>query len=113
MKGGTILLVFTFEHCTVIRIVDGDTIVASVDTGFDNTHKDTFRLADIDAPEVRGIERPEGLVSEDWLSNKILGKKVTITSTGKGKYGRWLATIYLDGVNINDLSMAEGMSERY
>lgn len=113
MKGGTFLLIFTFEHCTATRIVDGDTIVAVVDTGFDNTHTDKFRLQYIDAPEVTGATKALGLISEDWLADKIFGKKIKIVSTGKDKYGRWLAIIYLDGVNINQLSMDEGMSKPY
>ena len=66
-------------------------------------HKQKVRLLGINTPEVRGPEREKGLVSRNRLRDLIDGKDI-IVSTYKvkgGKYGRLLATIFLDGVDIN------------
>ena len=41
-------------NCTLVRVVDGDTIVCNIDLGFDVVLSEQFiRLAGIDAPESR------------------------------------------------------------
>lgn len=80
----------------VTKVYDGDTITVDIDLGFNIIMKgQTLRLFGINTPEVRGKERAEGLISRDWLREKILGKNITFDSVkdSKGKYGRWLADI--------------------
>jgi micrococcal nuclease len=72
-----------------------------------------IRLIGINAPEVRGIEREQGIIARDWLREKLPEGKSLVIQTAKdrkGKYGRWLATLFLDGVNINDLLVQNGMA---
>ena len=78
-------------------------------------HKQKARLLGINTPEVRGKEREAGLVSRDRLRELIDGKDIIIvTHKDKGgKYGRLLATIFLDGVNINQQLVDEGLAEVY
>ena len=86
----------------------------NVNLGFHTwKHEEKLRLARINAPEVRGPEKPEGIKSRDWLRDKISGKKVLIKTVKdkKGKYGRYLVEIYLDGVNINDEMVRLGLAE--
>ena len=81
----------------ITKVYDGDTVTADIDLGFNMIMRDQkLRLIGIDAPEIRGEERPQGLVSRDRLSEIILNKDVYIVThkDSKGKYGRWLATIY-------------------
>jgi len=58
-------------------------------------------------------------VARDRLRELILDKEIVITSykDKSGKYGRWLATVFLkqDGMfeNINTLLLAEGLAEVY
>lgn len=101
----------------ITSVYDGDTVTADVDLGFrSHLKKLKFRLYGIDAPEVRGEERPEGLKARDWLRERILGKEVTIRSVKDrtGKYGRWLAHVYVsagDDMSVN-LEMAQlGLAE--
>jgi len=102
-------------NATIIKVYDGDTVTAEVDLGFSVKMKMTLRLLDIDAPEIRGEEREEGLKSRDWLREKILGKEVVIQTKKdrKGKYGRYLATIYEGGENINIKMLQEGYAKEY
>ena len=96
------------------RVYDGDTITATVDLGFRVSIEITGRLDGIDAPEVRGPERADGLVSRDWLRERLgtaLEVKLETRSTPKrqrGKYGRWLIVLWADGENINERLVAEG-----
>jgi len=94
-------------------VYDGDTITADIDLGFGVWLTERkFRLAGINAPEIRGDERSAGLVARDFLREQIdrvdgwVNLK-TVRDT-KGKYGRYLAYIFIDGVNINDLLVQEG-----
>jgi len=99
-----------------ISVYDGDTVTLDISLGFNITmHKQKVRLLGINTPEVRGPEREKGLVSRNRLRELIDGKDI-IVSTYKdkgGKYGRLLATIYLDGVNINQQLVDEGLAEVY
>ena len=95
-----------------IKVYDGDTITVDIDCGFNIWVKgEKIRLDLINAPEVRGEERPAGLKSRDWLREKILGKDITIKTKRdkKGKYGRYIGTIfYDDGRCVNMDIVAEG-----
>jgi endonuclease YncB( thermonuclease family) len=98
----------------VTAVYDGDTVTADIDLGMHIwATGEKLRLARIDAPEVRGEERAEGLKSRDWLREKINGKKVLIKTIKdkRGKYGRFLVEIYLDGVNLNDQLVEMGLAE--
>ena len=81
----------------VIKVYDGDTITVMIDQGLNTFRKESLRLEDLNAPEVRGEEREAGLVSRDALREKIFDKEIIIkTKKDKtGKYGRFIATIFL------------------
>ena len=94
----------------LIRVVDGDTVDLLVDLGFNTFIRDRFRLLGINAYEMRGEEREKGLKAKDCLIDAMNDKELIITTSKnpKGKYGRWLATIHADGVNINQLLVEKG-----
>ena len=100
----------------VRRVYDGDTITVDIDLGFDFLVKNQkIRLLGINAPEIRGESREKGLISRDFLRNKISGKWIIIKTKKdkKGKYGRWLGELFLDEKNINKSMISEGMAEKY
>ena len=81
-------------------------------------HDEKIRLARIDAPEVRGKEKVQGKLARDWLREKILGKEILLRTIknkkgadSKGKYGRYLGGITLDGVNLNNALVEVGHAE--
>ncbi len=105
---------FYLYKAVISSVYDGDTVTADIDLGFHVwIHDEKLRLSRINAPEVRGKERPEGLISRDWLREKIQGKAVVIKTVKdkKGKYGRYLIEIILDGVNINDELVKNKLAE--
>ena len=62
---------YEYRIRNVLRVYDGDTITVELDLGFGVYKKEKLRFAEINAPELRGEERPEGLKSRDWLKAKI------------------------------------------
>jgi micrococcal nuclease len=105
---------YRFYPSEVISVYDGDTITVDVYLGFGISKRERLRLYNLDAPEVRGSERYEGLKSRDALRKKILHKNIrieTLKNDKKGKYGRVIATIWLGDENINTWMIDNGYAE--
>ena len=78
------------------RVIDGDTVVCVVDLGFKIKTTQIFRLADIDAHELRDKNKgkhDKAILEKLFVENAILGKQITIKSKKTGKYGRWIGEI--------------------
>ena len=100
----------------VTKVYDGDTITVDFDLGFGiMLKKQTIRLFGINTPEVRGIEKADGIISRDALRQRILGKQVIIKTSKdkKGKYGRWLGEVFVEDENINQWLISEGYAKEY
>jgi len=100
----------------VEKVYDGDTITCTIDCGFGITiKKQKIRLLNIDCPEVRGSEKEKGIIVRDKLREKILNKNIIIKTMKdkKGKYGRYLGTIYLDNININTWLIENNLAKPY
>lgn len=106
-----------YEYRAFVRkVYDGDTVTVDIDLGFDVVLKgQKIRLVRINAPEVRGKERADGLKSRDALREKIGNKwiKIKTQKDKKGKYGRWLGEIWIDEVCVNDWLIQEGHATAY
>ena len=106
---------YTYK-ATCVRVQDGDSVVLDIQLGFNMAMlNQKIRLFGINTPEIRGAERPQGLIAAARLSGLIEGKEVYLRShkDRSGKYGRWLGTIYIDDININKLLLQEGLAEIY
>ena len=81
----------------IVDVYDGDTVRADIDLGFNTwIRNESIRLFGLNAPEVRGVERPDGLISRDFLREQLAAHERVLLRTvkdKKGKYGRWLADI--------------------
>ncbi len=99
----------------IIGVYDGDTVTALVDLGFYHSQQMKFRLYGINTPEVRGEERERGLVVRDIVRDMILDKEVTINSfkDKQEKYGRYLANIIIDGLDLNLWLVENGHAMEY
>lgn len=103
----------------VISVYDADTIKCEVFLGCGlKFEKKTCRLFGIDAPEMRGKERPRGIISRDAVRDLILNKEVTIrTKKDKsGKYGRLLVDVFVDQdgetIHINEWLIENNLALR-
>lgn len=100
----------------VISVYDGDTITVDIDLGFGVwLKKQKIRLARIDTPEIKGDERAMGLIARDRVRELIMDKDVTIRTKKdkKGKYGRWIAEVIYDNINLNDQLLQENLAKQY
>ena len=84
----------------LVRVVDGDTIDAEIDLGFDVSVKKRIRLVGINTPECRTRDLKEkalGLAAKDRVK-AILAEnpKFNLESTELGKYGRVLGKIHIN-----------------
>ena len=101
-----------------IKVVDGDTIDAQIDLGFDTHKVIRIRLVGINAPESRTRdleEKTRGLAAKQFVID-ILKKhhnNFILHSQGVGKYGRCLGEIFLGDVKLNDLLKSEGHAVAY
>jgi len=108
------------------RVVDGDTIDAMIDVGFDIWVKKRIRYMGIDTWESRTrdlAEKKKGLAAK--ARNKELIETVSaksgyfrLKSHGVGKYGRVLGEIFImdeEGktININEQLKVEGHAYEY
>lgn len=104
-----------YRYTAVVdSVYDGDTITCTINCGFGIVlQKQKIRLFGLNTKEVRGPEREEGLIVRDLLREKILGKTIVLQTLKdrKGKYGRYLGIIFLDGVNMNDWLIQNGYAE--
>tara|TARA_R100000781_G_scaffold114228_1_gene84519 strand:+ start:54 stop:425 length:372 start_codon:yes stop_codon:yes gene_type:complete len=110
-----------------VRVVDGDTLDAEIDLGFDVKIKKRIRLAGINAPESRTrnkVEKKLGLAAKERLIEIMEGAAdcFELESQELGKYGRVLGKLHinkLSGKNtltqvcVNDLLVKEGHAVEY
>jgi endonuclease YncB( thermonuclease family) len=94
------------------RVEDGDTVLADV-----GQQIVLVRLMGIDSPETAGRNitkaQPYAQEAKEFLKRQIEKKWVTIRERGKDRHGRLLATLYLDGEDINLKMVAVGLAEVY
>ena len=108
------------------RVVDGDTIDANIDLGFDIFTKKRIRFMGINTPESRTRdleEKAKGLAAKDRVKQLLEGaKEITLQSHGVGKYGRCLGELFIDMVDwqekitlesVNELLIKEGHAVEY
>ena len=108
------------------RVIDGDTIDAHIDLGFDISVKKRIRFKGINTPESRTRdleEKARGLAAKDRVKTLLDGcKNIQLKSHGVGKFGRCLGEIMLDMVDgsdkltlvsLNELLIKEGHAKEY
>jgi micrococcal nuclease len=96
------------EATTVAWVADGDTL--TVRSGEKTVR---VRLHGIDAPEG---DQPFGDQSKQSLTELAQGKRVTLQVMDTDRYGRTVAVVWQDGLNLNAEQVRRGMAwwyERY
>ena len=101
----------------VRRIVDGDTIVLSIETGFRISTEQSIRLLGIEAPEVFSgppEEREKGRASRAYLESLAPpGTPCTLRTYKERKtFDRYLGSVLLpDGRDVASEMVSAGMAE--
>jgi endonuclease YncB( thermonuclease family) len=96
-----------FYKAIIQRVVDGDTLLAIVDLGFQVLKEQRFRLAGIDTPE-RGT--PKGDRALELVQRELASVEFVMLNTDKiDLYGRYVAHVfYAPGENDKRRIVAEG-----
>ena len=113
---------FTYM-CDLKYVTDGDTVRLSwVDLGFSmKLHNVAVRIAEIDTPESRinlkryperTAEKELGLKAKARLKELLVGD-VRLQSLERDKYGRVLGHLFVDGINVSDILIREGLACPY
>ena len=92
---------------TIDRCYDGDTCTS--------TKGEKIRLACIDTPELRG-KRADPIpakAARDYLNGLVAGEEVSIRRITKDRYGRTVAELSKDGVNIQQRLVDKGLAMIY
>ena len=106
----------------IIKVVDGDTIDADIDLGFDISLSKRIRLAAVDTPESRTADANEkkyGLESKEWLKHKVENAKNILIKTelpdSTEKYGRIIGHLFINDqeTSVNDQMITEGYAWEY
>ena len=110
-----------------IRVVDGDTIDAEIDLGFDIKVTKRVRLGGINAPESRTrnkVEKKLGLAAKERLKEMMEGAAncFELESKELGKFGRVIGKLHIDKIAgkdvitkvcVNDCLVKEGYAVEY
>ena len=107
-----------FPVTEVLKVVDGDTVDVQIRVkplDLDLLANMRIRMEGINAWESRSRNREEkalGLAAKQRLSELVLAP-ITVCLSGKGKFGRWLGTLFDGETNINEQLVQEGHAQWY
>ena len=101
-----------------VKVIDGDTIDAFIDLGFDLWIRKRIRLFGINTPETRTKnleEKQKGIAANGFLKLTLEKNnyEFTLISRGVGKFGRCLGEIFINDMNVNQLLLQEGHATKY
>lgn len=101
------------------NVVDGDTFDIELDLGFSLKLNHRFRLLGADTPEswrpINEAERIHANEATEFVSSKILDRRILVKTEKLGVYGRYLAEIWLLSdddvplVNLAELLIAKNL----
>jgi len=104
-------------NCMIIRVIDGDTVEALIDLGFNCHYRSPVRLKGINSPEMHGTTREAGIKAREKLTTLLAYPPIQITtefSKDKDKYGRVLGTfINYENLNVNQAMIESGHAVAY
>ena len=106
-----------FEYnAMIVRVIDGDTVEADIDLGFYVTTRVKLRLDGIDTPEIfrpsNSEERNHGYDAKAHVERLVLNKPCIVKTSKTGKYGRWIAGIVVNGIDVVESLLENNFAKR-
>lgn len=106
------LFLLTVPALAATRVIDGDTLVIG---------SETIRILNIDTPEIHhaqcDAERRLGLVAKHRLEQLIKGEALGVLRGDgrrmKDRYGRTLARLTINGKDVGEMLVVEGLARRW
>ena len=112
--------------CTILRVVDGDTVDVDIDLGFGVwMRKERIRVLGIDTPESRTrdkVEKTYGIMAKEFVKSYLpVGSVQTLQTEkdGTGKYGRILGKFLVHDIkedrqmHLGDIMIREHLAVKY
>jgi endonuclease YncB( thermonuclease family) len=116
----TVEFTFPITEGKVIKVYDADTITIASKLPYKDSpiYRLSVRLNGIDAPEMKGKdisdeEKEAAKLARDYVANLVLDKIVKLKNIETEKYGRILADVYIDNINLNELLLNERYVVKY
>jgi len=114
----TIEFTYPITSGYVIKVYDGDTITIASKMPYENSPLFRFnvRLNGIDTPEIKSKNENEKILAKkarDSLSQLIMHKNITLQNVKNEKYGRILADVFINDINLNELLIKERYAVKY
>jgi micrococcal nuclease len=103
---------YTYK-ATIINVIDGDTVDAIIDMGFKIHTTQRLRLNRIDTEEMHDTnleKRKLAIEAKEYLRNTLLNKEVIIETRKSDSFGRWLAEIVCEDININNVLLEKNLA---
>ncbi len=104
-------------NASLVKVIDGDSVILQVDLGFNILTTQTFQLAGLDAPELIGANaRDAKLVKKEVTEWLRAADRITVQLTGGTTgSGRWYARINVcdeegKGFCVNDELLSRGLA---
>ena len=94
-----------------IRVWDGDSIRLGT-----TRQSEAVRIFNIDAPEIEGqcaYETDLAMQSKIRLAELLKGQRIEILHQGTDRYGRTLAAIRVEGRDVGDILVSEGLARTW
>lgn len=102
----------------VIKVYDGDTITIASKLPYNNSkiYRFSIRLKGIDCPEIKthNIEEREiAFIARDILSQLILDQYIELKNISTEKYGRILANVYYNNIELSEYMISLRLAVPY
>jgi len=102
----------------VIKVYDGDTITIASKLPYENSliYRFSVRIKGIDCPEIRTNnldEKEIALIAKNFVQDKCLNKIVELKNLSTEKYGRILADVFVEDINIGNELIKNKLSVPY
>lgn len=98
----------------IVRVLDGDTIVADLDMGLGMTMAAPLRFAGVDTPELGAKDpaiRAAAVRAREYVARQVnLSPDFTVCIGKRDDFGRVLATVYVGGVSLNQALLEQGLA---
>lgn len=102
----------------VVKVYDGDTITIVSKLPYEASPLYSFsvRINKIDCPEIRGeneYEKQCAQIAKTKVTELLLHKKVYLTNVTTEKYGRVLADVVIDNINVAEYLLTNRLALSY
>lgn len=112
---------YTYQ-CNTIRVIDGNTVDAIIDLGFNVTIRQRIKLYGANVRDIRSLdeaEKAQALASKNRLTELLGSEFICETILNKrGKAGRIMGNLYTvdsqgDKNSVSEQLIQEGFAERF